>query len=152
MKKEHKHVLHQSGVLPFKNEDGTIHILLITTTGKKQWIIPKGNIEKKLTPRESALKEAVEEAGIKGTVTGESIGSYRSRKKKTGRVCSVEVFLMKVEQEMEDWQEKGKRKRRWCTIEEAAAKVTNVELRELILNAADFIHHISRFILFRGAP
>jgi len=143
MKKKRKLILHQSGVLPYKNENGTVSILLITTTSGKEWIIPKGKIEKNLSPRESALKEAAEEAGLKGAITGESIGSYHFEKKKSGRICSVEVFPMKVEEEMENWEEKGKRERRWCTTEEASTRVSNTELKELIINAAKFLSGLS---------
>ncbi|MFC2146064.1 NUDIX hydrolase [Acidobacteriota bacterium] len=140
MKKKHKQILRQSGVLPYQYKNGTIYILLVTTTSKQEWIIPKGNIEKKLTPRESALKEAAEEAGVKGVITGESIGSYTFQKKKTGRICSVEVFPMRVEKEMMEWEEEGKRERCWCTLEEAAARVSNTKLKELIINAAEKIY------------
>lgn len=140
MKKKHKQILRQSGVLPYQYKNGTFNVLLVTTTSKQEWIIPKGNIEKNLTPRESALKEAVEEAGIKGVITGESIGSYAFQKKKTGRICSVEVFPMKVEKEMIEWEEKGKRERCWCTPEEAMARVSNTQLKELIIDAAEKIN------------
>jgi 8-oxo-dGTP pyrophosphatase MutT (NUDIX family) len=140
MKKKHKKILRQSGVLPYQYKNDSIHILLVTTSSKKDWIIPKGNIEKNLTPRESALKEAAEEAGIKGVITGESIGSYTFRKKKTGRICSVEVFPMKVEKEVIEWEEEGKRERCWCTLEEAADRVSNPQLKELIINAAEKIY------------
>jgi len=140
MKKKHKKILRQSGVLPYQYKNSSIHILLVTTTSKKEGIIPKGKIEKKLTPRESALKEAAEEAGIKGVITGESIGGYTFQKKKTGRICSVEVFPMKVEKEMIEWEEEGKRERCWCTPEEAAARVSNTRLKELIINAVEKIN------------
>jgi 8-oxo-dGTP pyrophosphatase MutT (NUDIX family) len=139
MKKKHKQILRQSGVLPYQYKNGTLHVLLVTTTSGQDWIIPKGKIEKGLTASESALKEAVEEAGVQGMITGGSIGSYRFKKKKTGRICRVEVFPMKVEQEMTEWEEEGKRKRCWYPLREAAARVSNTELQELILNAAEKI-------------
>ncbi len=133
MKEKHEPVLQQSGVLPCKNEDGKRYFLLITTSSRKEWIIPKGNIDEGLTPPESALKEAAEEAGLKGVITGESIGSYRFQKKKTGRLCRVDVFPMKVTGEMKYWKEKDRRGRRWYTPEEAAARVSNPGLKELIV-------------------
>jgi len=139
MKKKHKKILRQSGVLPYQYKNGTFNVLLVTTSSKKDWIIPKGNIEPDLTPRESALKEAAEEAGIKGVITGDPIGSYAFQKKKTGKICSVEVFPMKVEKEMIEWEEKGKRERCWYTCEEAAARVSNPQLKELIIHAVEKI-------------
>lgn len=135
MKEKREPVLQQSGVLPYKYEDGKPYFLLITTSSRKEWIIPKGNIDEPLSPSGSALKEAAEEAGLKGRISGESIGSYRFRKKKNGKLCSVEVFLMKVTGEMKNWKEKGKRGHRWCTPEEAVSRISNPGLKELIVNA-----------------
>ena len=68
MKKKSKIKFNYSGVIPFRYLDGTLQILLITTKSGKKWITPKGNIEKNMTPQQSALKEAEEEAGIKGEI------------------------------------------------------------------------------------
>ena len=50
----------QSAVIPFQVKKNRIKILLITSLKAKQWIIPKGIIEKTMTPQESALQEAEE--------------------------------------------------------------------------------------------
>ena len=42
-------------------------ISLSRDTGR--WIIPKGNINNRVTPAQAAQKEAYEEAGVKGTIT-----------------------------------------------------------------------------------
>jgi 8-oxo-dGTP pyrophosphatase MutT (NUDIX family) len=129
-----KQLLQQSGVLPYRYENGIFEIMLVTTTSKKEWIIPKGKIEKDLTSAQSALKEAEEEAGITGVISGDVIGSYSFIKKKNDLLCRVDVFPMKVTSKLPQWQERGKRKRRWCSIEEAVELVSNQELRELIRN------------------
>ncbi|MCP5052081.1 MAG: NUDIX hydrolase [bacterium] len=125
-------VIEQSGILPYKTENGKLYVLLITTSSGKEWIIPKGNLEPGMSAAESAIKEAEEEAGVKGVITGDSIGRYRSRKKKTGLICNIGVFPMRVDEEMKKWHEKGKRKRRWYSVAKAMEKVSNEELRKLI--------------------
>lgn len=132
----------QSGVLPYKyDDDNVLKIMLVTTTSGDEWIIPKGKIEPDLTPAESALKEAREEAGLKGEIVGDVIGSYRFRKKKNNRVCRVDVFPMAVrkKQKKKKWEEKKKRKRGWYTIPEALELIVNPELKELIANAAPLL-------------
>jgi hypothetical protein len=62
------------------------------------------------------------------------ISSYSFQKKKTGQTWVVDVFPMKVEKEMKRWPEKDRRKRIWCSIEEAVQRITNDELRELVEN------------------
>jgi hypothetical protein len=47
---------------------------------------------------------------------------------------------MKVEKEMIEWEEEGKRERCWCTPEEAAARVSNTQLKELIITAVEKIN------------
>ena len=37
--------IEQSGVIPYRIQEGKIEILLITSLKKKRWIIPKGIIE-----------------------------------------------------------------------------------------------------------
>jgi 8-oxo-dGTP pyrophosphatase MutT (NUDIX family) len=55
-------------VIPYRIRDGKIEVMLITSSTRKRWIIPKGMIEPDMTPQDSAAKEAWEEAGIIGQV------------------------------------------------------------------------------------
>ena len=54
----------QSGVIPVLDN----RLVLITSRKSERWIIPKGYVEKGLSPSESAAKEAYEEAGLIGVV------------------------------------------------------------------------------------
>ena len=75
-----KHHIKQSAVIPFRRRDGQLEVLLITSSNNKRWVIPKGVKEPELSPRKSAAREALEEAGIEGPVSGESIGTYAYEK------------------------------------------------------------------------
>lgn len=126
----------QSGVLAYRFKEGQLQILLITSSSGNKWIIPKGKIEPGMTPEQSALNEAREEAGLKGKITGPVLGSYRFRKKKDDRVCRVDVFPMWVEKKKDKkWKEKKERKRKWLSIDEAMELVANPELKALLLAA-----------------
>ena len=83
---------------------------------------------------ESAVREAWEEAGVRGAISGGETGRYRYEK--WGGVCTVRVFLLIVEEEAERWPESGTRRREWLGIEEAAARVDEEDLRLLIHAAA----------------
>lgn len=61
---------HQSAVIPYTEEYGKTRLVLVTTKKKKKWTLPKGIVEPDLTPEESALQEAYEEAGIEGEIRG----------------------------------------------------------------------------------
>jgi 8-oxo-dGTP pyrophosphatase MutT (NUDIX family) len=120
----------QSAVIPYRFTNGKIEVLLITSTKRKRWIIPKGYIEFNLTPFESAKKEAYEEAGVIGSNETMEMGSIKIEK--PIGVCSVKVFSMEVVKELENYPEKNLRKRKWLPLEEAAEKIEIPEVSGMI--------------------
>lgn len=83
---------------------------------------------------ESAAQEALEEAGVVGD-TAAAIGSYPYDKLlKTGefRRVEVEVYPLAVHEEYADWKEIGERTREWFACEDAASRVAEPELADLI--------------------
>ncbi|MDQ3555646.1 MAG: NUDIX hydrolase, partial [Gemmatimonadota bacterium] len=101
----------QVGVVPYRIRDGAVEFLLITSRKSRRWLIPKGNVEPEMGPRESARMEASEEAGISGELGPEPLGCYRHGRSKSSSV--VEVFLLRVDGEEDSWLEAHERKRRW---------------------------------------
>ena len=71
-----KKYIEQASAVPFKYFNGDIKILLITSRNEKKWIIPKGIIENHQTPRQAALAEAFEEAGVEGVLHDIKMGVY----------------------------------------------------------------------------
>lgn len=127
----------QVGVVPYRVREGAIEVLLITSRRSRRWLIPKGNVEAELGPRESARREAFEEAGITGPIGGESLGCYRHGRSKKSPV--VEVFLMRVESEEAAWPEAEERRRRWSPVEEALQRVSTLGLKALLGEAATLL-------------
>jgi len=99
----------QSGVLPIFIENNSPKILFITAQKKQEWIFPKGIIEPGMTPEESALNEAWEEAGISGNIISKKIGQYQQ--KKWGSTCIIQIYAMQVITIHSNWPEKKIRKR-----------------------------------------
>ena len=126
-------LFNQSGVIPYIKTNGDIKIVLITNIKSKRWVIPKGVIELDLTPQASAVKEAYEEAGIKGIVEENEVGSYQYVK--WGDICTVKVYLLKVTNLLTDWPEKDKRTRRLCSVEEALSMIEEEGLKRIIKSA-----------------
>ncbi len=120
----------QSGVIPYRINEGKCEIMLITSRRKKRWIIPKGIIEEEMKPAESALNEAFEEAGIKGIITDESLGNYDYSK--WGGICNVEVFGLEVKTVSEKWPEDYFRMRKWFPAEEAAESIEVIKLKQIL--------------------
>jgi 8-oxo-dGTP pyrophosphatase MutT (NUDIX family) len=119
----------QSAVIPCRWQDGRLDILMITSRKKKRWVIPKGVKEPELSAADSAAQEALEEAGIKGTVFPAPVGEY-SYEKWGGR-CTVQVFVMAVETVLPVWQE-SYRDREWVSLEEAHRRVTEQGLKKIL--------------------
>lgn len=103
-------LLKQSGVVPFIVRDGVTEVVLVTSRSNKNWVIPKGGIEKLLSPEESAAKEAFEEAGVVGDVSNKMVAEYKYNKK--GGMCHVKVYPLEVSKLLGKWAEMKKRKRR----------------------------------------
>ena len=125
----------QSSVIPYRVKDGRMEILVILSSKRKHWVVPKGIKEPGLSPQESAAQEAFEEAGVEGRVDASAIGGYRYQK--WGAECSVEVYPMAVQRMVPDqeWEE-SHRGRRWVSPEQAAAHLNQPELRPLVLELA----------------
>jgi len=132
LKNRPEYYYNQSAVLPFKKVNGEYYILLVTSRNKSKWIIPKGIIEENLTAFESAEKEALEEAGITGKTSKNSLGSYKYGK--WGGICTVEVFSCKVKIELDKWDEMYIRKRKWFSLDKALKKIKNKQLEKIIKN------------------
>lgn len=116
----------QSGVLPIAGD----MIVLITTRSSGRWIIPKGYVEKGMSPAESAAKEAWEEGGIVGKVESKPIGTYVYRR--PSGMYSVKVYPLEVESLLERWDEMHLRQRRVVSPAEALDMIVHDELKSLI--------------------
>ena len=108
---------------------GELEILLITSRKERRWIIPKGVIEHDFTARNSAAKEALEEAGVKGSVQSKPLGIYRHRK--WGRTCTVKVYPMLVTRIFKVWEETD-RDREWVSLKKALKLVRNDGLKRVM--------------------
>jgi 8-oxo-dGTP pyrophosphatase MutT (NUDIX family) len=119
----------QAGAIPFRQVNGGWQYLLITSQ-RGNWIFPKGIVEPGETPEQTALKECLEEAGIRGSIVPTPLGSYADHKWR--RDCQVLMYLLRYEKDEDLWQESGIRERHWFSYEEAALRVKKAELRRLL--------------------
>lgn len=120
----------QAAAVPFRIRGRVLEIALITTSGGSRWGIPKGNIERGERARESAVREALEEAGLVGDLVGPRLGSFRYEKR--GRARSVAVYLLRVTRELPRWSEDDLRRREWLRLDKALDRVHSRELRRLL--------------------
>lgn len=136
----------QYGALPYRiTKTGSLELLLVTTRQTKRWIIPKGWPVKGLNPAKSAAREAYEEAGIRGAVSGKPIGvfSYEKRLDEDGSTipCEVRVFALSVKRRLKTWPEAHEREAKWFEPLHALSALTDEGLRDLI---ASFVERTTR--------
>lgn len=99
----------QFAALPYTVRDGQLLVMLVTSRETGRWVIPKGWPEKNMAGRDITALEAFEEAGLKGEVARKPLAAfvYSKRMSETKRRrCRVEVFLLAIHQELDEWPEK----------------------------------------------
>jgi len=126
----------QCGALPYRRAaDGRVEVLLVTARRGSRWLTPKGWPSRVHSHARSAQREAYEEAGVRGGIEPRPCGAFRHRKVLSSRKaidCLIDVYLLAVEVELDDWPEKAERRRRWFDLDEAADAVDNLTLRRLL--------------------
>jgi len=116
----------QASAIPFRRRGEAIEFCLITSSSSKKWGFPKGIIEGDDTPEQTALNEALEEAGLHGRIVGEPMGEYRYQK--WGTDLDVTVYLMEVTQVDEAWQEAELRERVWVSANDVVSRLQREDL------------------------
>ncbi len=118
----------QAGALATRTTAQGLEIALVTSKRGTHWVIPKGHWEPPEALTETARREALEEAGLKGTVAPQPLGSYRYQKR--GQSYQVYVYHLRVEETLSSWPEQEKRHREWVDKVEASRRIPAV--RDLI--------------------
>jgi phosphohistidine phosphatase len=119
----------QAAVIPYRIRKERVEVALITTSTGKGWILPKGSVDTGERPREAAIREAEEEAGLRGVVARKPVGRYHHAK--GNGVRRVDVYVMRVTRELEHWLEDKIRRRRWMRVADAADRLRE-ELQPLV--------------------
>jgi len=122
----------QYAALCFREVDHGLEILLLTSRDTGRWVIPKGWPMGAKSGHEVARQEALEEAGALGDMQPVPLGRFCYQKRMEGDPCSVEVFAMRFTSQVETFKEKGKRKIAWFSPEDAAERVAEPQLKDLI--------------------
>jgi 8-oxo-dGTP pyrophosphatase MutT (NUDIX family) len=119
--------IEQAGAVVLRRHKSSHHVLLITSKrDSDHWLFPKGHIERGETLEEAALREAEEEAGIRGTIVGRA-GDITFELKSE----SVLVHYFVVTTEDDGRPEKG-RSLAWCSYEDALERLTFSDTRGLL--------------------
>ena len=121
----------QLGILPYVFKDRRLHLLLITSSSGNRWILPKGRQEPDMTPHEVAVMEAVEEAGVLGTLRQD----LRIRcQMADGRF--LQLYAMKISKLLKSWPEMNVRRRRLFPLSDALEIIGDPDVAKAVRRLA----------------
>ena len=127
-------LIRQVCAIPYRRRGDQVEFCIITSLENKRWIFPKGIIDPGETYAQTALKETLEEAGLRGSIVGEPLGEYQDAK--WGAQLTVLVVLMEVSRCDQEWQESQFRQRRWVSRDEAREMLSRSEHKRFLEAAA----------------
>jgi phosphohistidine phosphatase len=132
----------QAGVIAVRRAGNAFEVCLIRRKASRRWGIPKGMVDPGNTHEETALNEAWEEAGLKGRLIGEALGTFVYEKWNHDLV--VAVYLMEVTEAYDHYEEAHFRDRRWWPLTEAAAKLAKHPVLPLLEDARTRLEKMHR--------
>ncbi|KAL8555250.1 hypothetical protein ACS0TY_003165 [Phlomoides rotata] len=120
------------------NSNKVVEVLMINSPSGPGLLFPKGGWENDETVQEAALREAIEEAGVRGKIV-RFLGYYEFKSKthqdefSPEGWCRAAMFAMMVEEELGSWPEQDTRCRTWLSISEAANSCRHPWMREALM-------------------
>jgi 8-oxo-dGTP pyrophosphatase MutT (NUDIX family) len=133
-----KGLTHAGGVV-YRKKDGHVEFLLVQATGnRKEWVLPKGHIEPGESPRETAVREVMEETGYWAKI----VRWLEDRNFDTTEPVYARFYLMELAEMPKNLGKKNNswpaenRQRYWYSVAEAMDKASFKETRDLIGEAA----------------
>ncbi|EXC05433.1 Nudix hydrolase 17 [Morus notabilis] len=112
------------GCIPYRyktcrqNSLRELQVLVISSQKGKGMLFPKGGWEKDESKTEAALRETLEEAGVRGVVERE-LGKWSFKSKTYDTFYDGYMFPLLVQEELDLWPEMDFRQRKWMSVTEA---------------------------------
>ena len=132
--REARNAVRQVAALPVRvGTRGELQILVISTRGSGRWTVPKGWPMRGRSDAEAAAQEAYEEAGVRGIIATDPLGTFEYVKRRDeNETLFVTVYRLDVTSSVRHWRERGQRKLRWLAPSAAADCVAWPGLAEII--------------------
>jgi 8-oxo-dGTP pyrophosphatase MutT (NUDIX family) len=115
--------MQEIGTYPFVIKNRKIHVMLITNSSGKLWILPKGHPESDLKKTQVAKLESYEEAGVIGKIFNAKL----NKEFKRDNGSTLLVYPLNIIKILNKWPEDNFRKRTLVNIKDALKLVTRKE-------------------------
>lgn len=132
-----------SGGVIFRRKGHKIEIALVAVKGGKVWCLPKGLMEKGEDERDTAIREVMEETGLKGRIV-DKIGDisywYYIKEEETRCKKLVHFYLLEYiegDTERHSWEVD---RAEWFEIDEALRLLSYKDERDMVNKAKEMIH------------
>ena len=124
----------QAGAICYRRrkKKGPVEILLVGSRRNGRWGIPKGHVEAGEVTAQTALREAFEEAGVRGAAEEAVFGIFSYSKEGSQNRYHVHVHLLAVKDIAASFPEKAIRKLKWSPLETAIGEVSQPGLGLLL--------------------
>jgi len=124
----------QFAALCYRYKDDKLQVCIVTTRKTGRWILPRGWPTHNKSAHDGAAIEAYEEAGVKGRVYPNAVGTYAYDKPIDDGLAPVlvVVYAIHATNVAKKWPEKGERKRRWLSLKKAASKLQEPGLKHIV--------------------
>lgn len=128
------------------NSAKVVELLMINSPSGPGLLFPKGGWENDETAEEAAVREAIEEAGVRGDLM-DFIGYYEF-KSKTHQddccpegLCKAAMYALFVKEELELWPERSTRTRSWLTMSEAVESCRHKWMEEALKDFSSWLEN-----------
>ncbi|KAL3686310.1 hypothetical protein R1sor_008884 [Riccia sorocarpa] len=139
------------------NSESNIEVLMITSQRGEGLLFPKGGWETDETVEEAALREALEEAGVRGHLQ-EKLGEwYFKSKRQQGDfcpegLCKAHMFALAVDEQLESWPEQHARQRQWFPLADAVGQCRVEWMKDALEKCKAYLSHPSAKHTYEGSP
>ena len=126
---------HRVGIIPFAVRGDMIAVLFVTSQTRGRWILPKGRSKKGESDNEASLREAFEEAGIKGKVLTQfpmTVMIEKTVSDNEKERVPVTYYPMHVRKQVDEFPEKNSRERHWALLKDAPRVAYHKDYLEVI--------------------
>ncbi|KAJ0980972.1 hypothetical protein J5N97_009227 [Dioscorea zingiberensis] len=132
-----------AGCIPFRYRDSDegpkkiVEVLMINSQSGPGLLFPKGGWENDETVQQAAVREAIEEAGVRGDLM-KFLGDYCFKSKSHQDEfspegwCKAAMYALLVKEELCSWPEQSTRERQWITIPEALQQCRHKWMEEAL--------------------
>ena len=141
-----KNLVSSGGVL-FRKSDEVFEVALVSIRDGSVWSLPKGIVERDEDEETTAVREVMEETGLKGAIL-EKIGQisyWYYLKEKTVKVHkTVHYFLMRYTSGSTEDHDAEVDEARWFPVEEAVKRLKYRGEKEIMFKAKKMIDEIAK--------